>query len=386
MKKYPAFSEKLREALSQIAEDIPEQTDLFPRISQRLREQQRQSLRQEQQQQQWPRQKIFKQKKLRLAVALISLILLLSGFASAIPRLFQWLGDQPLQTITLDHATTIHRQVSDQGIILWLDQAYADGARTAVTFHVTSSSSLQPIPLEPVLTDAAGQTYQGIDGRQDKSNGLAEFLPLSLPQLRHSQLLTFTVHQMHLSGYNTHGQLVIGTWTIAFRITPQVGRLLTIQVAPLTRSGVTIQPSQLELAPSGIRLFLRISGLAPTTSLLTLTQFATRQGYDGTTPDGGKFGTGSTGEGALLQFRLPNGQVLEPVRVDAQSPDGRLLTSDRAVGSTGTAMLEVLFFTVPPSTQNPVTLTIDHVHIALLGNTTTPNEANGPWTFLIFFK
>lgn len=368
------FSERLREALSQTARDIPEQTNLFPNIQQQLRSEQLQPL---------PRPDAPGQKKIRLAIAVVVMVLLISGFSYAVSPVFQWFGDQSLQAITLDHATAINQQVSDHGITLRLDQAYADGARTAVTFHITSGSSLQASPNDRVLTDAAGHIYPLLSGRQYKNEGLTEFLPLSLQQLGKSQLLTFHVQHMWLTGYKTHGTLISGNWSISFHITPQAGRLITLTGVPSTRSSITIQPTQLELAPSGLRLFLHISGLTSDTSLSTLTQFATRQVYSGTTPDKLDTGTGSIGEGALLQIHLANGQVLEPVRVDVPSLTSTLQIPDQMVGITGAATLEVLFFSAPQELQHNLTLTIDHMHIAPMGDSAHPREANGPWTFNI---
>jgi hypothetical protein len=329
---------------------------------------------------------MFRHKKFRLAAVAVCIIVCISGFTYAAQPLFQWLADQPLQTITLDHATTIQHQVTDHGITLHLDQAYADGARTAVTFHVTAHSSLQPVPLAPAMTDTAHQTYSLVDGRQVKSEALAEFLPLALSQAGKNQLLTFTVRQMHLSGYNTAGQPVTGNWSISFRITPQADQFLTPAAAPATHSGITVQPILLDLAASGMRLVVRISGLTPNTSLATLTRFATRQAYSAPSPDGGNTGTtGTNSDGALLQVHQAAGQVLLPVWAGIQ-PDGDMRQPDHAVGITGTVTLEVLFFTTLQSTQGPLTLTIDHLHLAQSGNSAQLTAANGPWTFAIPLK
>lgn len=367
------FPEKLREMLSRASQDIPDHLDLFPRIHQPLQSEQPRQL---------PRPGLFGQKKSRLLAVAILVVLLISGFAYAIPPVFQWLGDQSLQTITLSNATAINQQTTSHGITLQLDQAYADGARTAVTFHVTSSSSLQAVPDDRVLVDATGQMYRLIDGRQYKHEGLVEFFPFSTQQLGHSQSVTFVVHQMWLTGYNTHGHLVAGNWKITFSIIPRAGHLLSLRIAPSTHAAITLRPTLIEQAPSGLHLFIQISGLAPDISLNTLTQFATRQVYSGNTPDGLGIGTGVLGEGALLQMQLSNGQVLEPVRVDVQEPTSTLQIPDHPVGATGTTTLDVLFLTSLSDTQAVAMLTIDHLHIALVGGANS-QQANGPWTFSI---
>lgn len=368
------FTNTLRGALKRTAEDIPEQTNLLPQIRQQI-------TRSAPPQQ---RKMMFHQKRYRLAALLVAATLLISGFAYITPTVFQWLGDSSLQGITLDHATTINKQITVKGITLHVDQVYADAARTAITFHLSSTASSVPVPTYLVLTDTSGQIYPAIEGRSVNGEALAEFAPLASDT--QSQVLTLTIRQMHLSN-SGRGQLVAGIWQIRFPIIPLVGYSLPIASESLIHNGIAISPQRLDIAPSGTRLFVQISGLAPNTSQRALAQFAMSRMFQGTSPDGTGISSDAHSTGALLQLRLPNGQVLQPEWVyPVGLPDVTALggpTPDQEVGATGKITLEVIFYTSLQGMKGSATLTMDHVNVSPLNGGTIPQISNGPWIFSI---
>lgn len=372
------FTSTLQTILKRTAEDVPRDIDLFPHLHQRVVN------------------PFYKSKSIRLqrkpqhiiGVLLVAAILV-SGFAYAVPTLFQWLGDQSLQTITLDHATTINRQIVVKGITLHLDQAYADAARTTVTFHVSDvSSSLLPTPDPPVLTDAYNQQYRQVVGQEVHDQALIEFEPLSQDRLNSSQTLLFTVSHMVI--HNAKGDpisSVDGVWQISFQLKPLAGNSIVFHNTPLAHNGLALQLLELNIAPSGTRLFLQVSGLAPNTSLSTLSQFTTQIEISGTSPDHTGVHLSGGSDGALLQLHLSNGQVLVPAFVkpwDASTT--RIIEpppSDQAVGPSGKAELEVVFYSALSTNQGTARLMIDQLHIADYRDPTSVRTISGPWIFPI---
>ncbi len=379
----------MQAALKEAAEDIPEDTNLFPRIRQHLLSEHASMY----------RSTPFWQKR-RLSLVsglLVAAVLLFSGFTFVLPALFNWLGDPSLQQITIDHATTINRQVTVHGITLHLDQAYADAARTAITFHMVSSSKVAPHPFPPVLTDEHNQINRYIVGQQFRSQALVEFAPLAPDVLNHRHTLTFTIRTMIIQNTTSVSEPIQNTtsaseptldgiWSITFQLQPLIDHSVRLTNPPLVHHGLAIKPLQLDFAPSGARLLIQINGLAPDTSQDTVAKFMTLIQINGLSPDLISTSSGLSSGGAFLQLRLPDGRILVPAMVQPwdSTADAAIIptTHERAVGANGKVIIQVLFFTTLPTSQKAATLTIDQLYNSPVSaeNYTT---VTGPWTFPI---
>lgn len=323
-------------------------------------------------------------------VIVLSAALLLSAFAFARPLIFSWLGDSGLKTIALQNGTLINQQVTVHGVTLQIEQGYADAARTALTMNINSSGrSGTAIPQlnTMVLVDTQGHVYPAIGSTQVQKQGLIEFAPLTLDELGASQSLTLIVQTMFLSG--DIGASVTGPWQITFQLHPQAGRSVTLSVAPETHGGIAIQPLRMDIAPTGARLLIRLSGFRADTSRFSLTDFALH-GDDivGCPPGAGYCVTTSVvSDGALLQLRGSDGQTLMPTWVgtaDAITSDVAAIPSaNQPVGQTGSIVLEVLFLTPLHAAHGIAHLTIDLVRYTTVNaSSSTPEQvANGPWVF-----
>ncbi|MDQ2905796.1 MAG: DUF4179 domain-containing protein [Chloroflexota bacterium] len=374
------FISSMQAALQEVATDIPEDTDLFPRIRQHL------LLERVLKSRPTP---LWRQRRFVLTSGfLVAAVLIFSGFTLVAPALFSWLGDPSLKQITLDHATPINRQVTVHGISLHLDQAYADAARTAITYHVISSSSVAPGPLFFILTDDHHQTYSHIVGAQFRDQALLEFAPLAPDVLNHRQILTFTVKSMIIRSATGRPVTTLdGIWSITFPLQPLLDRSVKLTSLPLVQQGLAIEPLQLDFAPTGARLLLQISGLAPGTSVNMLAEFATHIEISGISPTdhmGLSLSDGAIIDGALLQLRLPDGSVLVPAVVQPwdSTADAAIspTSQEQPVGVSGKVLLQVLFFTALPVTQGPAMLTVGQVHIAPV-SAKHYTKVPGPWTF-----
>jgi hypothetical protein len=372
------FTSTLQIMLKQAAENISKDKDIFSQVHRQLIVNPSHSSRSTRQ---WYRSQ-------RLIGIMLVATILISGFAYAAPTLFQWLGDRSLEAITLDHATNINRQITVDGITLHLDQAYADAVRTAVTFHVslTSSNSFLPIPESPVLTDLRNHIYGQVAGQQVHDQALVEFEPLPPDKLDSSQTLKFTVNRMDV--HNLAGDPVssiTGIWQITFQLKPLPERTIIFNDAPLIHNKLGFQLVELDIAPSGVRLLLQISNLPPDTSLHTLSQFATRVQVSGTSPDRVGTNLGASSDGTLLQLHLLNGQILVPALVEPWDTltdrSVRPSEPDRVIGSSEKATIEALFYTALEGNQGTVMIMIDHIRIASYNEPEVIHTIDGPWKF-----
>lgn len=329
-----------------------------------------------------------------VVAAVLVVALIVSGFTWARPLIFQWLGNGSLESATLEHATTVNRSVTVAGITLHLEQAYADAALTAVTFRITSShsqSSKETILQdgEPVLVGADQTRYGAITSARLNDESIAEFEPMTLDKLGSSQTLTLILPSMRSGGSPTGpGDAIEGPWQITFQITPQLGRSITFDQTPVVHDAVAVQPLRLDLAPAGVRLLIRVSGLAPNTLRFPLKHFVTHQELGGVRPGSGVgISLQGTSDGGPLQLDGPNGQRLIPAWIalpgDLPPVDQGVPLNRQMVGSSGSLVLSVLFFT-PLSAQNGVAyLTLDQVDVATVDAHGNESEQirNGPWTF-----
>ena len=332
-----------------------------------------------------------------VVAAVLVVALIVSGFTWARPLIFQWLGNSNLEQVTLDHATTINRSVTVDGITLYVEQAYADAALTVVTFRITSaqSSKLSFHPAAEMVLVGADQTrYGSITSAGLNDEYLAEFEPMALDKLGTAQTLTLILPSMRSGGTSAELPPAIeGPWQMTFQITPQAGRSITFDQTPATHDGVTIQPLRLDLAPTGARLLIRLSGLAPNTLRFPLKHFVTHQELGGVRPAGGGFSIGvssqSTSDGGPLQLDGPNGQHLIPAWIalpsDLPPSEQGVPLGRQVVGPSGTVVLSVLFFT-PITARNGVAhVTLDQVDVTTIDAQGNESERfrYGPWTFAL---
>jgi hypothetical protein len=315
--------------------------------------------------------------------------LLLSAFTFARPLILSWFGDQGLKGLSLQNATLVNRTVTAQGFTVRLEQVYADAARTVLTMQVSSSGANQATPRldTTYLADSQGRRYPLLTSSQVQGDGLFEFVPLPNESLNAQQTLTLVIQEMFPG---SAAPPVTGPWQITFHVQPRNGRSIPLTLTPQIHTGVAIQPERLDLAPAGIRLVVRISGLKDDTSLATLANFAEQSGdiIVGCPPGSDScVSTGSTSNGALLQLRGPDGTVLMPNWVVVQDKSaqgvGSIPGAGQVVGSSGSAVLEFLFSQPFHTTQGTVHLAIDQLHLASgSASSQAPEQiASGPWMF-----
>lgn len=329
------------------------------------------------------------------AAAVLVVALIVSGFTWARPLIFQWMGNGSLEHATLEHATTVNRSVTVAGVTLHVEQAYADAALTAVTFRITSAQASKlsfHVDGEALLVGADHTRYGAITSVGFNDEYIAEFEPMALDRLGSSQTLTLSLPSMQSGRSPTGpGASIAGPWQITFQITPQLGRSITFDQAPVEHDGVAVQPLRLDLAPAGARLLIRISGLAPNTLRFPLKHFVTHQEMGGIrrNADGTSIGFSSQGtsDGGPLQLGGPDGQRLIPAWIalpDDSPPDKQGVPLGwQVVGPSGAMVLSVLFFT-PLSAQHGVAhVTLDQVDVVTRDAQGSESEriGNGPWTF-----
>lgn len=286
----------------------------------------------------------------------------------------------------VDHSVAVGRVASLHGITITIDRAYADATQTVITYHLQTTIN-PPLPALPVLLDAQGHRYEAVSGDWSIDHGgNAIFTPLPSEELGTPQRLTFFTQQMRLANPTGSGALVDGPWQVSFTLTPAAGTSHALSNAAVTHNGLTIQPLRLDVAPAGggldsatggVRVVVRISGLAPEMPLINLLSFDTFSDLGG----GGGFGCG----GGILELVEPNGQQVVPgnVRVLRQTVPitdaGQQAANAETVGPSGTADVEAVFYTPIPLGAG-VTLYMDHV-LAQIAGADKPERVSGPWAF-----
>jgi hypothetical protein len=266
-----------------------------------------------------------------------------------------------------------------QGITVHLDAAYADASQTYIGFHVTGPGNSPDaytfaILQDSSILDAHQRAYTGmLNGNADTSNnstGVSDYstyLPLVPALQTGTQSLTFVVHKMSFP--NQHFRVVTGTWQIPFTVKVVVPQTTVFHVAPITHSGVTVQPVSLEMVcgqqpfltndskGQGARLILSISGLHSPDALRSAPGFESAVQF----PDSNGGGT-SAGNGSHLTL---GGNI--PAWSDALSGSQHGDAEE----------VEVLYWL--PLTLSGTTSQLQIDRICLGG---TPNTfANGPWSF-----
>lgn len=331
------------------------------------------------------------------AVALLLVAtLVVSGFAFARPLILGWFGDSALKAISIKDATTINRSVTTHGVTLTLEQGYADAARTVLSMRIRLHGSTQAVQPQlggaMRLIDAQGAVYTAFTGSQIQNDGLFEFPPLRSDELGTTQALTLVAGSVLITSTGNlagPGDVLDGPWSITFQLHAQAARSVPFSAMAQTHHGITLAPLRIDRAPSGARLLVRISGLAPDTSLFTLTHFV-RTGDDiiGCPPGTHMCveSSGGTSDGALLQLKTTSGQILTPAWIEVLAPttgDPMRANAASVVGPSGGAVLEFLFFTPLDTGTRTVQLTADQVRVATVGPTSTEQRIEGPWTFTL---
>lgn len=341
-----------------------------------------------------PRLAALQSRPALLMAALIAVLVLASAFAFARPLVLSWFGDSSLQSIALQDGTPINRSVKVQGVTLTLDDGYADAARTVLTMHFDSGDTkreFSPAPdIRPRLVDAQGTVYTPFASSQLNEDALMEFSPLPSDALGTPQELTFVIDEMSSNPSNpqNQGAIVTGPWQIAFQLTPQAGHAIALDVAPETHGGITLQPERLDLTPAGVRLLVRESGLPPDTVVFSVKHFATHLDDILACPPGqGVCGSlGGSGDGARMQLAAPGGQTLVPgwVNVVSPAPQDGVPINQQAVGPSGTAEIEFLFFSPVKDPRGTARVTFDEVRFASATGPSAPEQSiPGPWSFTL---
>lgn len=386
---WPQREQTITRLLRDAAEPAPTEVDLAPRLRQRLAattlDDQGRATAHPQARRRSPRWALG-----GVAAALVA-ALLLSAFAFAQPLIFSWFGDSGLRGIALQDGTLINRSATSQGVTVHLEQGYADAARTALTMRF-SSADTQHLPTPNLdalyLVDAQGHRSFPLYGSQDNADSLMLFSPLAQNELSTEQPLTLVIQAMLLnSGASTTS--VAGQWDIPFHLLPRAGRTVSFAAAPQTQNGVTMQPLRLDLAPTGARLLVRVSGLPADTSLFGLAHFSTQQPViTGCPPGSGAcVSSGGSGDGATMRLRGADGQSLTPswvVVATNAAPDVALPPSaTQTVGAGGAAVVEFLFFTPLRTTHGVAQVTLAQIEVASVIPNGPSGYVNGPWTFAL---
>ncbi len=287
----------------------------------------------------------------------------------------------------VDHSVAVDRNASLHGITITIDRAYADATQTIITYHATYDAHTY-MPYTPVLIDAQGHRYASLSSGWSIKDGGGNlvFTPLPPEELGTPQQLTFFTQLMQPVDSVAAGTVVDGPWQIPFSLTPAAGSSVALSNAPLTRNGLTVQPLRLDVAPAGggldgaaggVRVIVRLSGLAPGLTLAKLINFDEAFSLH--------FGVSSSCGGGTLELVLPNGQHVMPGFV---YPFGLVVPTTLAeeqaarvqtVGPSGTVDLEALYY-VPVPAGTGLGLYVDHVNAQNPGLAkSTP--VSGPWEF-----
>lgn len=386
---------RVAKLLREMTEDIPGDIDLQTRVRQRLalvRQGSSSQARRSTHARMSMQRRLVPRWGYLMGSAIVLVGLLFSAFAFARPLIFSWLGDNGLRGISLQNATLVDRAVTVQGITIRVEQAYADAARTALTMRIQVPQGHQMVTPRidtAYLLDEHGHRYAVLTGTQVDGESLFEFIPLPISVLSSEQRLTLLVQTV----LPTVGSIPIsGPWQVSFQVYPQAGRSITLAVPPVSQGKVTMRPERLDLTAAGVRLVLRINGLARDTSLLDVTHFA-HHGSDtivGCPPNSHTCVTSSsTSGGALLQLEGADGQIIEPswiLAIDPTAPDvGVIPNASQVVGASGTALIEILFATPLHVAHGTAHLTIDELHLQSSQVDIGGKEqmASGPWRFAL---
>jgi hypothetical protein len=386
---------RLTALLTEAAEQVPADVDLRPRLHARLRAAPIAAA---------PaafrpgaplaRRPVWQQRRAVLAAGLLATLFVFSAFALARPLVLSWFGDSSLKAIALQYGTTIDRAATAQGVTLRLREGYADAARTVLTMRISASGATHPPgPWLPSLrlVDAQGRVSHAFAGSQFNNDALFEFLPLPSDTLGSLQSLTLVVGEMERMS-DTPGSgpsLIAGPWQIAFQLQPQAGQVVALSVLPEEHAGARIQPERLDLTPAGVRLLVRVSGLPPDASLVSLTHFNSRDSDSDIVacPPGEHVcgsGGGDVTDGARMQLVGPDGQTLTPAWISVVSPPPRvdIPIAQQSIGPAGTAELQFLFFSPLHTTRGIAHVSFDQMRFASTSASASPEQiAPGPWTF-----
>ncbi len=391
---WPHRDQTIARLLSDAAEQAHIMTDLTPRIHQRLALLSANAGRSVGEARQAPRPRLQRPSArwaiIAVTVALIT-GLLLSAFTFARPLIFSWFGDSGLKGAALQNATWINRSVTVNGVTVHVEQGYADAARTALTMRFSGSNphdAPSPNLIGMELVDAQSQTYPAFTGSQLNEDSLTLFSPLPQAQLSGVQTLTLVIQSMFFDTSAAPG-VISGPWRLTFSIQPQAGRSVTLDAAPQTHSDVTAQPLRLDLAPTGVRLLVRVSGLPPDTSFFGLRHFATQDPDLGGCPPGQGvcISSGGNGDGAIMKLRGPGGQTLTPgwveVATDAAPDVGLLSKAKQSVGPDGSAVVEFLFFTPLHDAHGAVHISLAQIEVDPATSDGPNHYVDGPWVFTL---
>ena len=275
-----------------------------------------------------------------------------------------------------------------------VEQVYADATRTSVLLRISTPGLRIPhgnpvqyaqpytlIPSTSYLQDAqgvrymvSGNPYNVIYTSRNEAQGTISLAPLPDAELHGNQRLTLIVPQFSLLDRSQLSSAIVdGPWSASLQVMPHSGRTIAFDVAPVTQHGVTVQPMQLDIAPTGNpfdgygvgeRLILKISGLPSTTPQSALASFSTHIN----SPDGGS--ADYMGPSSLLfEGHLPAADDIPGIAAWATTP----------VGPSGTVLVEVIFLSPPlPTLTGVQTLRIDQFS---LNYTQSPPIVKGPWVF-----
>jgi hypothetical protein len=188
---------------------------------------------------------------------------------------------RPAAPLPLGAVPSCRATVGD--ITLSVSQSYADATRTLVRFHTNRIDAAYPTWL--ALIDSQGNRYPSLTANvayHIHTEGFIEFAPLPASVLGVEQQLILYAPEM-FDPQDANSRIVAtGPWSTCFHVIPQRGVRRTLDIAPVTSNGVTIQPHRLEVAPSGspldniaggARITVTVSGLNPATSVRWLQNF-----------------------------------------------------------------------------------------------------------------
>jgi hypothetical protein len=381
---------RIQELLQHTATDMPTAFDVMPRLRQQLSQ----------------RPITQAHRGLSTVIPVISItlliVLILVGFAVFLPKQHDIGRSTSITSQTPPPATAtllptpLPAQKSGlqcplpkgQHYSVQVTKVYADPTKTEVKYTVTPIIHMGnnmydgTINIGWIVDDQNQATYQDVFGSSDLHNSYGAFQPLPAGELAAPHRMTLHIFSLDFGGLlNNHpcDTYVNGSWTVPFQVMPVTGSAQTLNVAPQTQHGVTIQPLSVEIVPpahngidayynGGARLLIKFSGLPATMSNNGLTEYATAStdangdGYETlNSPDLGSLAVNGT---KPADIEIPNGGY----RYEPPQPLG-----------ANTQTIEVIFTDVAPF-QSTSHLSIDKINISSPG-ANAPTFITGPWNF-----
>jgi hypothetical protein len=281
-------------------------------------------------------------------------------------------------------ATTTGQAVTVHGITMTMNTFYAEFTRTIVLVDIRTSASLHSVydandmsittadhAMLPAQMWGGGEPTSGSNGISD----FAFFYPLPSRDLGSQQTVTLTVQQMKaVSGTQT--QLLSGPWQLHITFTAvQPHATETLNCAPQTHQGISIQPFSVAQAPAPAQIDGYPGGIILGVCVTGTQEAGFGESY--TTANYGSFSSGGALPPPQTQalLTLPNGtQVTPQYEIYPR-------TSCRIAGKQGQSYL-LTYLVSPTVLTGKAVFTVPTI-LSYINQSTL---AQGPWSFSFDLK